>query len=601
MITQISIRNFRSIASADIEGNWITTFVGSNDAGKSNVLRALNLFFNGETNPGEPFDFAKDFNQFAKGRVQKARQIEIKIRFQLPDSYCRDGFPEQVEWSKAWREEGEVNRLSKRTYQGGKPFPSRSKIPTLMDRLRFTYIPAVKDRAFFADLQGRLYDVLASVAAKPLKASAATFEHQIQTQLGELLSSIEQAFSAEASMKMPENLREIFENLEINSEEIPLSRRGDGIKIRHIPMILKFIAEKRDKLLDRGGVRYTHIWGFEEPENNVEMAAAFDMAKKLFDLIAENDHFQLFLTTHSPIFYRISGLQPQGEDWVTTHFVQKIGKETQIVAKPSDEVDETMGLMPIVAPYVEQAKTRFEEVQRQLVLARQIASKNSPTIFLEGATDKQILTLAWKHFSEHPLDGVHFHDGEEAYGGCNALASRSLAWLLEMRHRGAESRVKAIALFDSDEAGSRAKRELRQDIERLKINHGQYFKAIALPTPHRIVNLKARGFKIPVDLEALYSDEIWRVAHGRNWLCAVEDWAERLEPKLVNKLALGTENPLQKLENKDALRVNFKFTDKGKLSAAKHIAKLSDHQQRKVLAGFDPVISMISNFLFSGQ
>lgn len=72
MISQISIRNFRSIASADIESSWITTFVGANDAGKSNILRALNLFFNGETNPGEPFSFIRDFNQFADVRARKA-------------------------------------------------------------------------------------------------------------------------------------------------------------------------------------------------------------------------------------------------------------------------------------------------------------------------------------------------------------------------------------------------------------------------------------------------------------------------------------------------------------------------------------------------
>jgi AAA15 family ATPase/GTPase len=55
MISELSIRNFRSIAAADISTNWITTLVGANDAGKSNVLRALNLFFNGETNPSEGF------------------------------------------------------------------------------------------------------------------------------------------------------------------------------------------------------------------------------------------------------------------------------------------------------------------------------------------------------------------------------------------------------------------------------------------------------------------------------------------------------------------------------------------------------------------
>lgn len=87
MISEISIRNFRSIASANIKANWIATLVGANDAGKSNVLRALNLFFNRETNPEEDFEFMRDYNQFALARARKAPQIEIAITFDLPEGY----------------------------------------------------------------------------------------------------------------------------------------------------------------------------------------------------------------------------------------------------------------------------------------------------------------------------------------------------------------------------------------------------------------------------------------------------------------------------------------------------------------------------------
>ena len=45
-IKEIRIRNFRSIVKADIQLSDLTLFVGLNDVGKSNVLKALNLFFN---------------------------------------------------------------------------------------------------------------------------------------------------------------------------------------------------------------------------------------------------------------------------------------------------------------------------------------------------------------------------------------------------------------------------------------------------------------------------------------------------------------------------------------------------------------------------
>lgn len=63
----------------------------------------------------------------------------------------------------------------------------------------------------------------------------------------------------------------LFGSLDFLSEmQISLNERGDGIKARHIPIILKFIAEKTKTLQARGNPPYTFIWGYEEPENNLE-------------------------------------------------------------------------------------------------------------------------------------------------------------------------------------------------------------------------------------------------------------------------------------------------------------------------------------------
>lgn len=59
-IRHIEIKNFRSIRSLSLDANDLTTLVGDNDSGKSNVLRALNLFFNGQTDPGQSLDFLVD-------------------------------------------------------------------------------------------------------------------------------------------------------------------------------------------------------------------------------------------------------------------------------------------------------------------------------------------------------------------------------------------------------------------------------------------------------------------------------------------------------------------------------------------------------------
>ncbi len=56
----------------------LTVIVGDNDCGKSNVLRALNLFFNGETNPSVPFNFLDDYNRYVEPRKKKAAECPFQ-------------------------------------------------------------------------------------------------------------------------------------------------------------------------------------------------------------------------------------------------------------------------------------------------------------------------------------------------------------------------------------------------------------------------------------------------------------------------------------------------------------------------------------------
>ncbi|WP_117077472.1 AAA family ATPase, partial [Klebsiella pneumoniae] len=79
-ISKIEIFNFRSIQRMSIDCSRLQLFVGNNDAGKSNILRALNLFFNGVTNPDEEFNFPTDYNIHSYSSAitsKKAREIKI--------------------------------------------------------------------------------------------------------------------------------------------------------------------------------------------------------------------------------------------------------------------------------------------------------------------------------------------------------------------------------------------------------------------------------------------------------------------------------------------------------------------------------------------
>lgn len=65
-------------------------------------------------------------------------------------------------------------------------------------------------------------------------------------------------------LALPKDLYHIFERLDFLSGEksVSLKNRGDGIKARHIPLIFRFMAEKKAALQKRGGQPISSIWAY---------------------------------------------------------------------------------------------------------------------------------------------------------------------------------------------------------------------------------------------------------------------------------------------------------------------------------------------------
>jgi len=75
-IDQIDIKYFRSIYRLQLKAlRDVVVLAGVNDIGKSNVLKALNLFFNSEAGWREPLRFDRDFS---RRRLQEVRKETIK-------------------------------------------------------------------------------------------------------------------------------------------------------------------------------------------------------------------------------------------------------------------------------------------------------------------------------------------------------------------------------------------------------------------------------------------------------------------------------------------------------------------------------------------
>ena len=76
IIRRVEIKYFRSIYDVTLkECDSLNIFSGRNDVGKSNILRALNLFFNGQTDWRSPLDFGADFSLL---RMEQVRKESVK-------------------------------------------------------------------------------------------------------------------------------------------------------------------------------------------------------------------------------------------------------------------------------------------------------------------------------------------------------------------------------------------------------------------------------------------------------------------------------------------------------------------------------------------
>ena len=238
IIREIRKKNFRSIVEATIPLDNFNIFVGLNDCGKSNVLKALNLFFNGETEAGHSLDFKRDYCQHGRTGKGKAKEIVIEVSIQVPEEFSEAGIKK---WKKVWRD----NKLHEDNFTT--LFRQYSKCATLFSRIHFEYIPAVKSDVFFQELLLKLYYSMVASADGKLAKVNQDYSKALAELTVNLHESVKSQIGLDSKIKMPDQMSALFRNLKIstsdsNIKNIDINHRGDGIKARHIPSILVTIA-----------------------------------------------------------------------------------------------------------------------------------------------------------------------------------------------------------------------------------------------------------------------------------------------------------------------------------------------------------------------
>lgn len=548
-IRHITIKNFRSIIELTMGATDLTVIVGDNDCGKSNVLRALNLFFNGQTNPDTPFNFADDYNRFAEAKAKRAPEIEVQIDLELPAAYRKNN-GDLIRWRKQWRADGlQIDddyrgiRLAKRKRGQGitetvVDIDGRSRVPALLSRIQFEYVPAVRSADFFRTLRGRIFQVIANASEQTVRQSSGQLEMVISDAVSGLLADIGTELKDASRLSLPNDLTPLFQSLDFLAGEksISLDSRGDGIKARYIPLILKFIAERSR---EAAGISPTFIWAYEEPENNLEFRRAQALADA-FHKLAEGELSQVLLTTHSPVFYNMH--QDDGgvglcSAYHLTNNGPTAGTEARSAAEASVSLDESMGAMAIIAPHIRAAQVALAEATSQAGDLRtkleQFNQANLPTLFVEGPTDYAIFKKLLQLF--RPLQAQQVFLAEPPpRAGANYVTNMLRSWEFRTKHLPAQQRSSAVGIVDGDVEGASAHDRFKNENVSWK-----HVSIIKLGQPTHLTAACELGITVPICLEELWPSAVWQHADQQGWL----------SPR--SKKGLIGENLLQRLAEDD--------------------------------------------------
>ena len=524
IIKSIQIKKFRSIVNEKIFSGNITVFVGNNDAGKSNIIKALNLFFNNQTDFNTPFDFDRDYSVFAPSQKKMAKEISITLELIPPDTYKAS---KNIIWTKTWRKIGIVKnqrQFTDKTSIDG----TRSRVGFWLDHIVFRYIPATKSDTYFQELLGDLHDTLTETFEGNLISASTDFTNKLQENTREITAELTKRLQISSTLHLPTNLRQLFQTLDFETkmgvDNISLNKRGDGIKSRHIPIILKFISEQENKSRTQGAPRITTIWGYEEPENNLELRKSFELAKDFYEY---SSSIQMFITTHSPSFYgikhitnlyTIKSFNPKD---INIYFIQN-DATTNGSSKPmliNDDlhfIDDQLGLLPVITPYIIEKSKAIDGLKQRINNLTKIQQEQQcPTIFVEGLTDQKIYQKAIQLYSPNlklMLDNDELSIKTDKGAGVNWVSDSIKAWCYLRKA------IKIAVILDLDEAGNICKKDLENDVKCKKYNQEQFFKIFQLHKPDNIRALYSRGISLPVTLEEMYHYEVWEYAQEKNYL-----------------------------------------------------------------------------------
>jgi predicted ATPase len=447
LISSVEVETFRSIRRGTVDdlGDF-TALAGLNNSGKSNLLRALNAFFTGHSEPGRQVTFGVDYHRPSLAKKQ-ARRIRVTLGFSLPSnsSFRRDlesvesllagtNFTITREWSR--REPQGAFLLNGRTLT----LDEQHKIQQFLQLINFRYIP---NRVLPIDVIGSehqaLRDALIRRLAKRAKGSEEAFEAIRETSASMIRAMSDRVRSlhpdaAAVRLATPTSWSEMvfaFGYL-LSQQGAELEDYLQGSGIQSVLMLETLLLIDQD-YFQKFGWRQASIWGIEEPESSLHASLEVQIATFLQSVsTSPKSRLQVLCTTHSNAMIQYSD-RPV--------YVALAGEETEFKALGD--------------------KKRVLELSARAGVSRWVHPilyyPLDPVILVEGKYDRAFLDEALKIL--RPKRSVRVVDleqlSDDASGGDERLIRYVKDSASAIKTRPSDAPV--VALLDWDSAGKRTR------------------------------------------------------------------------------------------------------------------------------------------------
>ena len=322
LISRVAIEGFRSIRQAELDDlSGFTALAGLNNSGKSNILRALNAFFNDETDPGKAVDVDADYHR-PELRKKKRKRIRVTVEFSLPQHFqFRMGLESVSQLlggtsfsiAKEWTREA-----AQASYFLNGQVASREdsqKLNQFLGLIKFRYIPnRVMPTEVIRSEHQNLRDILIRRLARRAAQDQDAFR-AIQETSSKMIASLGKRFreacpgQGNVTLATPTSWQEMAFafGYRLGQGDVQIEDVAQGSGIQSLLMLETLYLVDRD-YFQQFGWRQAAIWAVEEPESSLHSSLEARVASYLASIASDAaSRLQVLATTHSDLIVQYAG------------------------------------------------------------------------------------------------------------------------------------------------------------------------------------------------------------------------------------------------------------------------------------------------------